>query len=186
MRTPTTSETPLNPDTILEHYGERIYRIARGMSNSDADAEDVLQNTLLKILRHARTFRGDSEAMGWIYRITMNEARNIHRRRTSRPATSLDERTYGNTHDGRTTRRIDDPSSTTIRGEVEASVRAAVHELPAVYREPVVLHDLGGLPYRAAAAAMDLSLAAFKSRLHRARLLLRESLAPTPELALAS
>ena len=81
----------LDPERLVELYGERIYQIAFRMTGKTADAEDVAQNTLLKILRKRDSFRGDSDPMGWIYRITMNEARELHRRRKRRPAVSLDQ-----------------------------------------------------------------------------------------------
>lgn len=169
----------LDPDKLVDRYGERIYRLARRMSNSDADAEDVMQNALIKIIRNAASYRGDSDPMGWIYRITLNEAREVHRKRKRRPAVSLDvlpvefdasQHPLGITDIGGR------PEKAAMSEEIAERVREAIEELPDGYREAVVLHDLEGVPYRQAAELMDLTLGGFKTRLHRARLHLRRRL----------
>ena len=169
----------LDPETLLERYGERIYRVARRMTNSDADAEDVMQNTLVKILRKAPTYRGESDPMGWIYRITLNEAREIHRRRKRKPSVSLDSLPVEFDESNHMTGVSDlsiRPERHAMAGEVDGAVRAAIEELPDGYREAVVLHDLEGVPYQEAAQLMELTLGGFKTRLHRARLHLRRRL----------
>jgi len=169
----------LDPNLLVERYGERIYRLARRMSNNDADAEDVMQNTLIKILRKASTYRGDSDPMGWIYRITMNEAREIHRKRKRKPSVSLDSMPVefdGSSHPIGITDISMRPERAAMAGEIEAAVRAAIDELPDGYREAVVLYDLEGVPYQEASDLMELTLGGFKTRLHRARLHLRRRL----------
>ena len=169
----------LDPNLLVERYGERIYRLARRMSNNDADAEDVMQNTLIKILRKASTYRGDSDPMGWIYRITMNEAREIHRKRKRKPSVSLDSLPMefdGSSHPIGITDISMRPERAAMAGEIEATVREAIDELPDGYREAVVLYDLEGVPYQEASELMELTLGGFKTRLHRARLHLRRRL----------
>lgn len=169
----------LDPDQLVDRYGERIYQIAYRMTGNAADAEDVAQNTLLKILRKRDTFRGDSDPMGWIYRIAMNEARELHRRRKRRPAVSLDSIPIDFTPDMRTLGILPIPKSASRiieAAEVDDTIREAIQELPDGYREAVVLHDLEGLSYKAAAELMELSLGGFKTRLHRARMHLRNRL----------
>ena len=172
-------DDPLRPDQLVDRYGERIFRVARRMMGNDADAEDVTQNVLLKLLQRASSFRGESDPMGWIYRITVNEARETWRRRGRRSAISLDtlpieldesEHLTGVTDFSRR------PDRRLHAEEVEAAVRAAIQELPEGYREAVILMDLEGLSYKQSAEAMDLTLGGFKTRLHRARLHLRRRL----------
>lgn len=178
-----TSDAPnpalLDPDLLLERYGERIYRLARRMSNSDADAEDVMQNTLIKILRKADSYRGESDPMGWIYRITLNEAREVHRKRKRRPAVSLDSLPVDfdeTQHAIGVSDFANRPDKNAMAGEIDEQIRAAIQELPDGYREAVVLYDLEGMSYAEAAELMGLSLGGFKTRLHRARLHLRNVL----------
>jgi RNA polymerase sigma-70 factor (ECF subfamily) len=173
------TEDLLNPDTLLELYGERIYRLARRMSNSEADAEDVMQNALVKIIRNAASYRGDSDPMGWIYRITMNEAREVHRRRKRKPSISLDALPVDfdeTQHAIGVTDFSKRPERTAMAAEVNERVREAIDELPDGYREAVILHDLEGVPYQESAKLLDLTLGGFKTRLHRARLHLRRRL----------
>ena len=170
----------LAPATLVERYGERIFRLARRLAGNDADAEDVTQATLLKVLQRASEFRGESDPFGWIYRITLNEAREIHRRRARRPAVSLDALPLAVQEDGHFAHAFRPFPSTPDRGplaqEVEVRVREAIEELPDGYREAVVLVDLEGLSYPEASKLLDLHLNAFKTRLHRARLHLRNRL----------
>ena len=169
----------LDPETLVEKYGERIYRVARRMTRSDADAEDVVQSTLLKVLQKSDTFRGDSDPMGWIYRITVNEARELHRRRGRRPAVSLDQLPVefdGSAQPVGVTDFSQRPDKLLFQAEVDRVVNQAIQELPDGYRESVVLMDLEGLSYKDAAEVLGLTLGGFKTRLHRARLHLRRRL----------
>ncbi len=170
----------LAPATLLERYGERIYGLARRLTGNDVDAEDVLQATLVKVLERARDFRGESDPFGWIYRITLNEAREVFRRRARRPAVSLDALPMEVEDDGHFATAFrtlpTPPDSGPITDEVKRCVREAIEELPDGYRETVVLVDLEGLGYAEAAQLLDLHINAFKTRLHRARLHLRNRL----------
>lgn len=179
MSSEPTPHALLDPDLLLERYGERIYRLARRMTNNDADAEDAMQNTLIKILKNADSYRGESDPMGWIYRITLNESREIHRRRKRRPAVSLDSLPIEFDDSDHPTGIHDfskRPDKAAMATEIEARIREAIDELPDGYREAVILHDIEGVPYAEAAELLGLSLGGFKTRLHRARLHLRREL----------
>ena len=173
------NDDPLEAEALVDRYGERIYRVARRMTRSDADAEDVVQNTLLKILQKADSFRGDSDPMGWIYRITVNEARELHRRRGRRPTVSLDQLPVEFDETAQPVGVTDfsmRPEKSVLRGEIDEVVQQAIQELPDGYRETVVLMDLEGLSYKDSAEVLGLTLGGFKTRLHRARLHLRRRL----------
>jgi len=172
-------DDPLQPDRLVDRYGERIFRVARRMMGNDVDAEDVTQNVLIKILKSASSFRGDSDPMGWIYRITINESRELYRRRGRRPTVSLDALPVeidGTSHTVGVKDFSRRPDKEIFRREVEARVGEAIQELPDGYREAVILMDIEGLSYKDAAEVMDLTLGGFKTRLHRARLHLRRRL----------
>ena len=170
----------LDPERLVDRYGERIYQIAYRMMGNDSDAQDVAQNTLIKILQKADSYRGESDPMGWIYRIAMNEAREVFRRRKRRPAVSLDQLPVEFGDGDMPPLGIKPlpkrPDAGPITDEIDRVVRDAIQDLPDGYREAVVLTDLEGLSYRDAAELMDLSLGGFKTRLHRARLYLRTQL----------
>jgi RNA polymerase sigma-70 factor, ECF subfamily len=169
----------LDPDLLVARYGERVYRVARSLVGNDADAEDVTQATLTKVLEKASTFRGESDPMGWIYRIAMNEARELLRRRKRRPTVSLDRLPVEfdeSSHPIGIRDFSGRPEREAMAEEVRARVNEAIEELPDGYREAVVLHDIEGMPYAESAELMEIGLAAFKTRLHRARLHLRRRL----------
>lgn len=166
----------LAPDTLVDRYGERMYRLAYRITRNNADAEDVTQNALLKVLRKRHTFRGEADPMGWIYRIVLNEAREIFRKRKRRPAVSLDALPIEfdeNSHPVGISDFSGRPDRDVIAEELREAMLEAVEELPDGYREAVILMDLEGLSYKDAAEVMELTLGAFKTRLHRARLHLR-------------
>ena len=121
-----------------------------------------------------------SVALGvWIRAGSVNEAREIHRRRKRRPSVSLDslpvdfDETSHPTGVSDVSRR---PEKAAMAGEIDGRIREAIEELPDGYREAVILHDLEGVAYQKAANLMGLTLGAFKTRLHRARLPLRHRL----------
>ena len=169
----------LDPEKLLERYGERIYRLAYRMMGNEADAEDVAQNALIKVLVKGASYRGESDPMGWIYRIVINESREIYRKRKRKPAISLDALPieYDESMHARGvsdfTRR---PDHDAMSSEVDKRVRAAIQELPDGYREAVVLMDLEGMNYKDAAEVLGLTLGGFKTRLHRGRMHLRNRL----------
>ncbi len=168
----------LDPDKLLERYGERIYRLAYRMMGNDADAEDVAQNTLIKVLVKGDSYRGESDPMGWIYRIVINESRELYRKRKRKPAVSLDALPIE--YDDMHARGVSDftrrPDHDAMSSEVDKRVREAIQELPDGYREAVVLMDLEGMNYKDAAEVLGLTLGGFKTRLHRGRLHLRNRL----------
>ena len=169
----------LAPDELVDRYGERMYRLAYRMTRNSSDAEDVTQNALLKVLRKRHTFRGEADPMGWIYRIVMNEAREIFRKRKRRPAVSLDALPVefdDHTHPTGVRDFSARPDKGAIASETREAMLQAIDDLPDGYREAVVLMDLEGLSYKEAAEVMELTLGAFKTRLHRARLHLRTQL----------
>ncbi|MFM8981064.1 MAG: RNA polymerase sigma factor [Planctomycetia bacterium] len=177
---PTSEPAPLEPALLLERYGARIYSLAWRLVGNDVDAEDVAQNTLLKVLQRGHEFRGESDPFGWIYRITLNEAREVFRRRKRRPAVSLEALPLEVEEDGHFATNFRSlppaPERGPLADEVRQRVREAIDELPDSFREAVVLVDLEGLGYPEAARLLDLHINAFKTRLHRARMHLRNRL----------
>jgi len=145
----------------------------------------VTQDVLMKVYRKVGAFRGDAALSSWIYRITFNTA--MSRLRTSRLARAADqerERTLASeaafeSQPG-TPRQPADwsrmPDESLLRLQLREAVTAAIQELPAIYREPVVLRDIEGLTTEEASSRLRLKDQTLKSRLHRGRLMLRERL----------
>ena len=179
----------LTAEAIFHQYAGRISNLARRMLANDADVEDVTQDVLLKVVRKLDTFLGEADFATWLHRVTVNTAL-IHRRkcapRRAREA-SASARHLEDT--GRpvafTSRWAAPPPSQVIGQETRALIARAVEGLPEKYREPFVLSDLEGLSNAEIGGLLGLSLPAVKSRLHRARLLLRDALKPDFEEFLA-
>ena len=180
---------PLSAEQVYHDYAPRVYHVARSMVSNDVDAEDVTQDVLLQVVRNLPTFRGDSAFPTWLHRITVNAAISHRRKRAVRetrrshdPFDTLleDEHILGLARKGELK-----PDEQLVDRETRRLIEEAVAELPEMYRTVFVLSDIEGLPNADIAERLELSLPAMKSRLHRARHLLRQSLAPHFEESLA-
>ena len=164
---------------LVEKYEARVYNLARKMMRDPQDAEDVLQETFISVFRHLKKFQGDSSFSTWLYRIATNASLMKLRGRKT-PPFSLDEPVDSEGGDSALPREIVDwgitPEEALLSGEVRAQMDAAVDELPESLRAVFALRDIEGLSGQETAEVLSLSVPNVKTRLHRARLLLRESL----------
>ena len=159
-------------ELIVEEYADRIYNVALRITHSPQDAEDVMQDACLAAFRNWSTFRGEAARTTWLYRIAVNAAlARVRRRHEDLPLE----------HTGYEATRIANWSPDLGRqlenDELRAALVSALGRLPTDLRVVVVLRDVDGLSSAEVAAVLDLSDAAVKSRLHRARVLLRQHLA---------
>ena len=174
---------PDAPERLVATYGDRAYRLAVGITGSAPDAEEVVQDALWSVIRKIDSFRGDSAFGSWLYRIVANAAYEKLRGRASRRAeVSLEDVLPAFHEDGRAvpiadwSSSLDDPSRSI---ELRLVLTAAIAELPPDYRTALLLHDVEGLGNAEVAEALGLTLANVKSRVHRARLFVRQRLAAT-------
>jgi len=170
------------PDEIVREHGPRVYGMARRMLANEKDAEDVTQDTLLQVLRKLPSFRGESSFPTWLHRVAVNAVLAFRRKKATRqehvsPGPVEDMPDDGGVG-GPVRRWMAPPSDLIIDRETARLIEEAVEALPEVYRDVFVLADVEGMPNAEAAEALGLSLPAVKSRLHRARLLLRKALSP--------
>jgi RNA polymerase sigma-70 factor (ECF subfamily) len=179
---PVQTATPASAEEVFRNYAPRIYNLARRMLGNDADAEDVTQDVLLQIVRKLGTFRGESAFPTWLHRITINAALAHRRKRSSReehrvrdPVETLFEDGHHQTPIRRWSVR---PEQAALDRETRQLIEQAIAQLPETYRDVYVLSDVENLPNAEIGDMLGLSLAAVKSRLHRARLLMRNTLAP--------
>jgi RNA polymerase sigma-70 factor (ECF subfamily) len=169
---------------LAERYAARIYRLAFGVTRNQGDAEEVLQDVLLTLARKGASFEGRSALSSWIYRITTNAALNKRRGKRLEVESSLDEllpafKPDGH-RDGDRAFLIADwsrsPEEELLSGERRRMLERAIDTLPEHYRAVLVLRDVEGLSSEAVAELLDESVPSVKSRLHRARMVLRELL----------
>jgi RNA polymerase sigma-70 factor (ECF subfamily) len=171
-----------DPEHVFREYGPRVYNLARRMLGNDADAEDVAQDVLVQVLRKGHSFRGEASFPTWLHKVTVNAAL-AHRHRRSRrqqhethePLQLFEE---GGAHAHPVRPWSVAPEAPLEDRETARLIETAITRLPEVYRDVFVLADVEGLPNAQIADMLGLSLSAVKSRLHRARLLMRHNLAP--------
>lgn len=147
---------------------------------SDEDRLDLVQSTLLQVVRRIRSFRGDASFSTWLFRVTANEALMLmraQRRQRARLIEGLDLEDLSALPTVRTVAGEDDAASLSER---EAHVRNALGELPEVYRDVVLAHYHDDLGLHEIAEKFMVSESAVRSRLHRARIRLRAILHATP------
>jgi RNA polymerase sigma-70 factor (ECF subfamily) len=163
---------------LVHRHEHRVYTLALGMLHNPADAEDILQETFISALRGLQNFRGDASFATWLYRIAYNAT--LMKLRKASPAFSLDETFEGDEND--LPRELadwsHDPVDAALNQETRAVMDQAVAALSAGARAVFIMRDVDGLSTEETATALGISVEAVKVRLHRARLALREYLAP--------
>jgi len=168
----------LSAEQVYHDYAPRVYSVARRMVSSDYDAEDVTQDVLLQVVRKLPSFRGESSFPTWLHRVTVNAALSHRRRQAVR-----DEKrqTLNDPHAEEavaTAVHSPPPDDLLADDETKQLIEQAIASLPEGYRAVFVLADVEGLPNAVVAQRMGLSLPAVKSRLLRARGMLRDALSP--------
>jgi RNA polymerase sigma-70 factor (ECF subfamily) len=177
-----TSDGPVTPEMVFRDYAPRIYHIARRMLGNDADAEDVAQDVLLQVIRKLDTFRGESALGTWLHRVTVNAALAHRQKRANRQkretGDAVDELLDAGLPSGPVKRWNTSPDEPVLAAEQAALIEDAITRLPAPFRDVYVLADVEGMPNAEIADLLGLSVPAVKSRLHRARMRMRDALAP--------
>ncbi len=158
---------PVAFERLIVAHAPPLQRMLRRVLGSAPDAEEVLQETFLKAWRAIEGFRGDARFSTWLYRIALNEARRRQAYDAHRRALPIDDVML----------ELPDlsagPAALAESAELESFIEQCVAELPASYREAVILRDVEGLSNEEAAQLLELDLRNFKSRLHRGRMAIR-------------
>jgi RNA polymerase sigma-70 factor (ECF subfamily) len=174
-------------ETLVRVHERRVFRVTLAILGNAEDAEEAMQDAFVKAFRHIDQFRRESRFTTWLTRIAVNEA--LQKRQTRKSTVSLDEISEAEVKvlPHRSQQWHEDPEKLYGKQEVRIMVEDAIRSLPPIYRETFVLRDVEGLRAEEAAEVLGLTLAAIKSRLLRARLLMREALATrleeTPQLS---
>jgi RNA polymerase sigma-70 factor, ECF subfamily len=158
-----------------------IYFLLLSILKNETDVEDVAQETVIKVYQNLSKFRGDSQFRTWVLSIARNEGLGRLRKIGTRREDSLDAETDEQTGDytpAILTSWREIPSEALEQKELGTILRNAIEGLPEIYRNVVLLRDIEEMDIRQTAAALSISEAAVKVRLHRARALLQRNLAP--------
>lgn len=164
---------------IMQRGNQRLFRVARGVVRDDGEAEDVLQEAYVRAFAAIGGFRGEAGVMTWLTRIVLNEARGRLRKR--RPMVGLEQieaaqmdgaqvipfpNAFGSTS----------PEADAARAQIRGLIEHAVDDLPEAFRMVFIMRDIEECSIEETAANLDLRPETVKTRLHRARRLLREAL----------
>ena len=170
---------------LIRPYEGQLYRTALALMKNETEAEDVVQDAVLKAYRKLASFRGDSKFSTWLIAITLNEARARLRKDGRATLDSLDAQREdnGDFTPATLTDWREVPLAALERQEIRDLIQRAVAGLPDTYREIVTLRDLEELSVNETAAVLGISIALVKVRLHRARMMLQKKLAPHLKLA---
>jgi len=170
-------------EDLVKRYQARTYAVALGMMKNAAEAEEVTQDTFLTAFEKLSTFRGESAFSSWLYRVTMNHA--LMRLRKKKPVASGDEAFLDDQAAARGLAIAGDapraPDSTVDDRRLRDAIEQALNELPDDMRAVLLLRAFEGMSNQEVAELLDDTVPAVKSRLHRARLLVREKIAPLLE-----
>lgn len=171
-------------DTLFRNYEKRVYNLAYRLSNNYDEANDISVDTFLRVYQALKHFRGDANFSTWLFRIVTNVYLDRRKRTKNKQHLSLEE--YIELEENSVARQVEDPSPTPDRmaetNERSEILHRAISSLPDYQRAMIVLYHTEGLSYEEIAEAMELPIGTVKSRLNRARLVLREKLLPTKEL----
>lgn len=167
-------------EEIISRYEDALYNFGLRMCGQKQDAEDIIQDTFLSAFRYLESFREETSLKNWLYKIAANACFRMRRKKKCEPdyELSLEDLLPEDGAAGRfeIPNWAEDPSENLLRSELKAVIQEAVHELPPMYRMVFNLRDMEGFSTEETATIMDITPQAVKTRLHRARLFLRQKI----------
>jgi RNA polymerase sigma-70 factor (ECF subfamily) len=169
-------------DRFVEVFRSKIFHYAQMVCGQREDAEEVAQDTLFKVFSNFGQLREPERVKAWVFRIARNECLMRKRKSVFAPTQELsldDFLPHQDQDDGRRLEIADWsalPDDQALRGELRSVVYAAIEKLPEIYRAVMTLRDIEELSTEETADALDISVEAVKTRLHRARLAVRQKL----------
>jgi len=172
------STDSFEPDALS--FLDALYRTALRMTRSEADAEDLVQETYIRAFRFREQFTPGTNLKAWLFRILTNTFINQYRRKAARPqSTELDDVDesilYRHMRDIAPASESPDPETIVIDNTVSSEVKEALEELPEKFRTTVLL-DVEGFSYKEIAETLDIPIGTVMSRLHRGRKFLQKRL----------
>jgi RNA polymerase sigma-70 factor (ECF subfamily) len=170
-------------DRLVEQYSPRVYALAYRMIGSAEDAQDIAQEAFVRVYHALPRYKGEAAFSTWLYRIVTNVCYDELKRRKRRPATFSEmESDEGEARIDTLPGGGESPEDAALRRERQRTVQQAITTLPEHFRAVLVLYDLQGFSYQEIADILRQNVGTVKSRLNRARNLLREKLLECREL----
>ena len=169
-------------EEMVRSYSPRLLAVARRMLRNEEEAREAVQEAFVSAFRGMASFQGDSRVSTWLHRIAVNASLMRLRTRRRKPETSIEELLPNFLEDGH---HVDAPQpwqagaqELVERSEVRSAVREAIDRLPDTHRNVLLLRDIEELDTAEVARLLEISEGAVKTRLHRARVALREQIDP--------
>jgi RNA polymerase sigma-70 factor (ECF subfamily) len=176
-------------EALMRRHNSRLFRVARAILRDDTEAEDALQDAYLEAYRHAGDFRGDAQPATWLTRIVVNQAlmrlRRSKRGGTVVPFTSRQPAEADHTEDDVADETSESPSNATLRAEIRRMLERRIDELPVAFRTVFVMRDVEDMTVQETAECLSIPPATVRTRLFRARAMLRAALAHDMDTAAA-
>ena len=165
-------------NALVTRYEPRVYRFSYRLTGDADEAAEVAQDTLLAMTRSLGTFRGESALSTWLYSVARRFSLSRHRQRTRRLAREAPLDEAEGVPPGMLRSPAPSPEEMTVARERDAAINGALGRLSPAHREVLLLRDVEGLTASEVSKVLGIGVRAVKSRLHRARVRLRASLAP--------
>jgi RNA polymerase sigma-70 factor (ECF subfamily) len=174
-------------EELISRYTEKVFRLAMRFTRQLEDSEEVVQDVCISVFRKIQEFEEKSAFSSWLYRITANAALMKLRKRKKHSAIELDEVVLSSQEKWNIQRSdSSDVDYLSTRHELKAALLKAIARLPEEYKKIFIMRDVDGHSNQEVGDCLDISLAAVKSRLHRARMYLRRELSEHRRDGLAS
>ncbi len=172
-------------DVLVAKYQRKVARLLSRFVRDPAEVEDVAQEAFIKAYRALPSFRGDSAFYTWLYRISINTAKNylVAQGRRAPTSTEFDAEEAEVFEDASQLRDINTPESLLLTRQIGETVNAAMEALPAELRHAIVLREIDGLSYEEIASAMSCPIGTVRSRIFRAREAVAEKLRPLLDIS---
>lgn len=171
-------------DVLVRAYEKRVYNLAYRLSGSYDEANDISVDAFLRVFQAIHLFRGDAHFSTWLFRIVTNVYLDRRKRVRNKQHLSLEE--YIELEENSVARQVEDPApgpQEAVENQQKSQIlQTAIDELPDYQRAMVILYHTEGLSYEEIAAVFSLPIGTVKSRLNRARLILKNKLEPVKEL----
>jgi RNA polymerase sigma-70 factor, ECF subfamily len=168
-------------EEVVRRFGPRMLSVARRLLTQEQDAQDAVQDAFLSAFKSIGNFQGDAKLATWLHRIVVNAALMKLRSKRRKPESAIDD-LLPKYHDDGHRRSNGDwrvTHDTAVQtSEIREQVLAAIDKLPDLYRDILMLRDIEELSTEEAAQQLEITAGAVKTRLHRARLALRDTLDP--------
>lgn len=163
---------------IFRKYRDRVYRLALSIARNENDAQDIMQNTFIKIMKNLKYLRNKSFLSTWIYKIAYNEAlMSLRRRKSQFKLSGAIRDSARKLHSGLYVNWPKLPDELLLGDEFKQRLDGVIRDLPIKYRMALLLNTVESLPLKQSAVILNLKINSLKTRLHRARMLIKSEIA---------